>query len=306
MLWSDPKLAELSREFVTVADEAYMLYPEHEWNLARVRDGDAHKFFKRFGESMPPGDWNEQGTKQGVYMIGPDGEYLEGRFAAGGFPDDMRARLQRALARWRQLSADKGYRNRPVPRVESGTPPSVASKPFVLHVYARDLPRSDGVAGQRFDPKAHRDRGFEGYLDWAWNESWLAIDPAAWRPTSGDAQPVDDGAVRELVCAVCVDNVRGQADAWRPEHVREVSLRMRRSEQGRIVYEGMVDLVDEPNERSFRGRIYGEATTRAGVDEIESFDLVIVGERRGQHRFNRREGDLGPAPIGFAVARHRP
>ena len=86
MVWSDARLAELSREFVTVADEVYMLYPEDEWNLARVKDTPQHKFFKRFGESMPLGHWRESGTRQGVYMIGPDGEYLEGRFAASSMP----------------------------------------------------------------------------------------------------------------------------------------------------------------------------------------------------------------------------
>ena len=38
MVWSDEEVQELSREFVTVTDEVYMLYPEDEWNLKRVAD----------------------------------------------------------------------------------------------------------------------------------------------------------------------------------------------------------------------------------------------------------------------------
>src|SRR5688500_19730664 len=53
----------------------------------------------RSGESMPKGQWNERGTKQGVYMIGPNAEYLEGKFAASADPEDIKARMRRALDR---------------------------------------------------------------------------------------------------------------------------------------------------------------------------------------------------------------
>ena len=53
MVWSDPEILELSRDFVTVADEVHFLYPEGREALARVAASQAHRFFKRFGEAMP-------------------------------------------------------------------------------------------------------------------------------------------------------------------------------------------------------------------------------------------------------------
>lgn len=90
-----------------MADEAYMLYPEGAEHLKRVQGTPAHQFFKRYGEAMPDGDWNHGGTKQGLYMIGPDGEYLEGKFAASGVPDDIKKRMERALKRWRGVCRQK-------------------------------------------------------------------------------------------------------------------------------------------------------------------------------------------------------
>ena len=45
MVWSDPEIAKLSREFVTVADEAYKLYPEGAGHLKIVQGTPAHQFF---------------------------------------------------------------------------------------------------------------------------------------------------------------------------------------------------------------------------------------------------------------------
>ncbi len=66
LVWSDPEIKRLSKEFVTVADEVYYLYPENPSQLARAEERDDHLFFKRFGQAMPKGDWNHPGTKQGI------------------------------------------------------------------------------------------------------------------------------------------------------------------------------------------------------------------------------------------------
>ena len=76
MVWSDPEILKLSREFVTVAEEVHFIFPEGEGNLTRIAGDPAHEFFKRYGEGMPRGDWNDPGTKQGIYMIGPDAGHL--------------------------------------------------------------------------------------------------------------------------------------------------------------------------------------------------------------------------------------
>lgn len=295
----------MSREFVTVADEVYLLYPEDPGNLARVADRPEHRFFKKFGEAMPKGDWHHPGTKQGIYMIGPDGEYLEGRFAAGSEPADIRARLERALERWRVLQKEKRYANRPVPRVVSAVPPEFASAAHLLVVHSRDLPRGSGDrSGARFDPARHQDGGFLGYLAWAWNENWVPLASLDGLVAAGkDWQPVPAELVATLARQALVDNVRGQANAWSAAAVRRAELRVKpAASRGRtavFVYDGAFELVD--GARSFRGTFRGEASYDRQQRRFLAFDLVATGDRTGGQQFNRREQDRGPAPLGIAI-----
>lgn len=306
MVWSDKEIAKLSREFVTVADEVYMLYPEDKWNLDRIKDTPAHKFFKRFGESMPAGDWNHPGTKQGLYMIGPEGEYLEGKFAASGLPTDIKARMQRALVRWRALRKQKRYANKPVPAVVTTLPARVDNKEFVLRVHSRDLPRGDEKSGLRFDARRHAKAGWMEFTKWAWNENWQAVD--GWRalvPEKGEPQAVDAKLVRRLASEMLIDNVRGQAGKWPADALKKVELTMQcgPSAKGRmtIMYRGEVDLND--GERRIRAKLYGEGLYDPKKRDLARFELVALGTRKGAHRFNQRSRDPGPAPIGFAITR---
>ncbi|MGK0155661.1 MAG: hypothetical protein ACI9SE_002626 [Neolewinella sp.] len=309
MVWSDPEIAKLSREFVTVADEVYKLYPEDEWNLKRVQDTPAHKFFKRYGEAMPDGDWNRGGTKQGLYMIGPDGEYLEGRFAANGFPEDIKKRMKRALKRWQGLRQRKKYDNLPVPTVVTTLPPRVDGKPFVLRVHSRDLPRGEGdQCGRRFDPEVDLKSGWSDFKQWAWNENWLAVDK--WQvlvPKGKQREVVDSAFVTKLAREMLVDNVRGQAGVWPKTAVKSAKLTMlgvRRAGRTKVTYRGEVELDD--GARSIKLQLLGDAVYDNDQGRFRELRIVALGMRKGAHRFNQRDGDEGPAPIGFAVNLYQP
>ncbi|MFM1871505.1 MAG: hypothetical protein RL398_927 [Planctomycetota bacterium] len=309
MVWSDTEIAALTREFVTVADEVYLLYPEDPGNLARVADRPEHRFFKKFGEAMPKGDWNHPGTKQGIYMIGPDGEYLEGRFAAGSEPEDIRARLRRALERWDELRKAKQYRNAPVPAVTSGAPPEMDGKAHVLRVFSRDLPRgADDRSGARFDAEQHARQGFLGYLAWAWNEQWLALptfDGLATERTEWTDVPAE--LVRQIARTALVDNVRGQAEPWSADGVRIATLQVRRvaRDGGAAVleYQGAFELAERG--RSFRGTLRGSGRYEIRAKQLVALDLLAEGLREGGQPFNRRDQDPGPAPLGIAIGLHR-
>ncbi|MFT4513859.1 MAG: hypothetical protein ACI91B_002565 [Planctomycetota bacterium] len=308
MVWSDPEIAKLSREFVTVADEVYMLYPEDEWNLKRVQGTPVHKFFKRYGEAMPGGDWNRSGTKQGLYMIGPDGEYLEGKFAANGFPDDIKKRMKRALARWDGLRKRKKYDNEPVPKVVTTLPAHVDGKEFVLRVHSRDLPRGEGDKGaRRFDPAVDLKSGWNDFKQWAWNENWLAVDK--WRvlvPMGKQREAVDAAFVTKLAREMLIDNVRGQAGKWPETAIKSAKLTMlgvRTSGGIKIVYRGEIKLDD--GARSMTLKLLGDADYDNNQGRFRELRIVALGMRKGAHPFNQRKGDLGPAPIGFAVNLYR-
>lgn len=285
-----------------------MLYPEDQFNLNRVKDRPDHQFFKRFGESMPKGDWNHPGTKQGIYMMGPDAEYLEGRFAASGDAGDIRARLKRAVERWDSLTKQKGYKNLPIPERKWSPPPGISGS-LILRVNLRDLPRGEGdKSGSRREDLAANTGYWLDFVRWAWNENWIGFEsPDPFVTASRDWQPVAAEVVSRMAREVMVDNVRGQAPTWEPAALKEAKLNMRlmASERSvdRIEYSGNVKL--ESGSRGYSATIYGAGEWDRSKREFRSLDLVATGMRRGASRFNQRERDPGPAPMGVSLSLHR-
>lgn len=306
MVWSHPEIIKLSREFVAVADEAYMLYPENPDHLNRAKDNPAHQFFSRFGEQVPPPEWNLQGTKQGIYIMGPDAEYLEAKFASSNAADIL-ARMKRALERWETLRKEKSYANQPVPHIPYGPPPSlVGNRKFVLQVNLRDLPRGGGDrSGARFENVGHMDEPWFEFSKWAWNQNWISFDDPRAFVTSSEAEvAVASNLIRRIAMEVLVDNVRGQAPTWRTEHVKKASLTMRRfavsGDRWSIEYRGAANM--DAGAQGFSCSVYGQAVWNEKEGKFESFDLVAIGDRRGAWRFNNRERDPGPAPMGVAIS----
>jgi hypothetical protein len=308
LVWSDSEIATLSREFVTVADEAYTLYPEHPEHLKRVQGTPAHEFFKRYGEAMPEGDWNHRGTKQGLYMIGPNGEYLEGKFAASGLPDDILKRMERALERWQKLRHQAGYANTPVPKVVTTLPARVAGKDFVLRVHSRDLPRGEGGQGRRFDPDKDLNANWGDFKKWAWNVNWLAVD--RWRvlvPSSKQVEDVDAAFVTQLAREMLIDNVRGQAKTWSADAVKTAKLTMLgmpNYDVMKVMYRGEVEL--DNGQRSMKLKLLGDAVYDQAKRRFRKLRIVAIGLRAGSQGVSQREDDSQPSPIGFAINLYRP
>lgn len=301
MVWSDPEIKRLSKEFVTVADEVYMLYPEDPGNLNRVKDRPEHRFFKKFGEAMPPGAWNHPGTKQGIYMIGPEAEYLEGRFAASGEASDIRDRLKRALDRWETLRKEKGYANKPIPAKPWSPPPDVEGE-LILRVNLRDLPRGPGDESGKRRHELPATGMWRDFVKWAWNENWFAVPKAsAFVPKGEGEEEVDSAVVRSMAREVLVDNVRGQTQGWRDDEVEVATLRMEKLDSRRIEYNGKVSM--KAGQRSYAATIYGQGVWNGKA--FESLDLVVLGMRQGRGSFNQRENDLGPAPMGITLSLRR-
>jgi len=314
LVWSDPEIARLSREFVTVADEVYMLYPEDQWNLDRVKNNPDHLLFKKFGEQVPKNEWHHPGTKQGTYMMGPNGEYLEAKFASSTAPDIL-ARMRRALdrwetlrKRWETLRKEKGYANEPVPTAKASLPPEVAGKALVFQVSLRDLPRGpSSTSGARFEQVPNGDRAWMDFVKWAWNQNWIGFDePSAWATDS--AEPVPVVPFTRLAREVLVDNVRGQGGPWKPADVKVADLSMRRIavKDGlwSVEYRGRAEM--DAGVPTYRCTLYGQALWDPRTRAFREFELVATGMRSGAWRFNQRENDPGPAPLGIVVTLPRP
>jgi hypothetical protein len=298
---------------VPVAEEVYNIYPESEWALGRLKEDPAHLLFKRFGESLPPSNWNEKGTKQGIYMMGPNGEYLEGLGAASGSADKMVRRLERALERWKKVAAEQGYDNQPVPAGTAVAPPEFEDAALTLRVSMRDLPREVGSQeGRRFSNRDMRRRPWMAFTEWAWNQNWLTLqDATAFVPRReasepGDAaqpQAVDAKVVDMIYRRVLVDNVRGQTPTWEREHVKSATLTMSLLGENdglqTIAYQGEAHM--QSDTQRFEATLYGQGVWNLARGQFESFTLVAMGEREGAGTFNQRAGDPGPAPMGIVL-----
>jgi hypothetical protein len=309
VVWSDQTLQELARQFVPVAEEVHFLYPEDPAGMQRVAGDPMHQLFRRYGESMPPADWRAVGTKQGIYLMGPEGEYLEGLATASGDPADLRRRFERALARWQTLRKERGYANKPVPQAGTVVPAAFDAAPLLLRVSIRDLAGADCDTTPRWRPGAFDDGNWAEFTRWAWNQNWHAVQtPAVLAPKSAAEEVAEPAWFRRFCCEVFVDNVRGQAPAFADEHVRKAELRMRRgaTRQGlvEVAYTGEVELDD--GEHRMALRLHGSGAFAAVDGRCERLLLVALGERRGTYAANQRSAGASPSWLGFAVRMQAP
>jgi hypothetical protein len=253
---------------------------------------------------VPPPHWNTNGTKQGIYCIGPDAEYLGARFASPPAAD-VRAMLAEALRRWDAIKAEKGYTPEPLPKVPTRfCDPNAPG--LMLQVNSRDLPRSDGTTvGKRYKDVPDGGRAWPDFTKWAWNQNWLSFtqeQAEAIVPARGGKQTLPATIVSKLARESLIDNVRGQCPPWREEHIRRATLASEwTGESGGLVtmrLSGDASLGD--GSRSYDCTLYGTAIWDSGKRRFTRFELVAIGTRRGAWIFNQRERDPGPALMGVS------
>jgi hypothetical protein len=307
LVWSDEKVQELTKNFVTVADEVWNIYPEGDYAIQQRKGDPAFEFFKAYGAQVPRDQWHEPGTKQGIYFIGPNGEYLEARFASSNAPDIIE-KATRALERWEKLRAEKGYANKPVPRVETRLPEvELELHKMVLRVNLRDLPRNGGKV-TKFDDGGRVDEMWLAFRKWAFNENWFGLSEVdALVTNQTDWTEVSPALFRRICRAVLVDNVRGQAPTWEESSIESARLNVRRTEVrgGKWVLEYRGNASMRKGGNSFAPRVYGQGVYDPQARKFESLDLVATGMREGAWQFNNRKDDLGPAPMGITLSLYR-
>ena len=120
-------------------------------------------------------------------------------------------------------------------------------------------------------------------------------------PNSNAPEQVDPAVVHMIAREVMVDNVRGQAPEWRPEEVKSASIKMRRLPNGKIEYTGAVSMAS--GSRGYDAKLYGQGAWNGKI--FDFLDIVVIGTRRRAARFNQREADPGPAPMGVTLSLRR-
>lgn len=195
-VWSDPRVIEASRQFVTATDEV--------WRLQRGDDTEC-----RFFQTMVRGEPGlMQGSHQGTYVCAPSGRLLARINSLRA--DDVLRTIEEGWRRWQELgSADRvladASRVRPEHRWEQSCPPDG----LVLTSLNRDLPAiaSQGGADRRWN----RDHV---WFDRAEAREWLGPTMAL-----GEVHSLPRALVERLTRFHLVDNVRGQVGPFATEEL---------------------------------------------------------------------------------------
>lgn len=277
-------------EYVPAADE-----------VGRLQRGDDRecRFFKGFmNKGHYAGRTQPTSTRQGMYAVTPAGDLLASINTRRS--EDMVRMLEKALAAWNKLESEARlgaeYEAEPDARFERFYP----TDGLVLRCTARDL-----------EPAEHLEEG-----DWrrqAWNQdfAWFRkseVETMLPEAKVGATRDMPRELVERLACLHLVDFVRGQTPAFRPSHIKVAELALEVTDvQGdtlQLVLRGRTHLQRFAQEsgvewdQSVQFELLGRATYSA--ERFTRFELLAVGERRGQTRYNARE-DAPASPLGIAL-----
>lgn len=305
VVWSNELIIELSKHFVCVAEEVQGLYPEGP-RREQHRGRPDFEFFHKYGMQAPKEVWNEPGTKQGIYMMGPNSEYLAGMFATSS-AEEVEALLKQAIAKWKTLAKEKGYAQKEIPYVTTGCPfPNIAESAMPIKVNMRDLPRDGARVGERYEDANRSREIWPDFHRWAWNENWIGYskDQAkAFVPSGAAEEPVPQEMLIRLAREVLVDNVRGQAPTWQESQIKQARLTKqlvsRSGDQMTIHYKGLARM--DAGNAAMNLTLAGQGVWDAKAEQFVSFSLAAKGTRSGAWPFNSRDNDRGEAPIGFSL-----
>jgi hypothetical protein len=282
----------LARNFLCVADEV--------WALDHL-DSPGAKFFKEYSTKAAfELRWGPT-TKQGVYAMTPDGDYLSGHVARHDKAATV-AMLKKALQKWNDLIATKGIKPKPIPprpanrTWDAGLAPNAggdagAKAGLILQATVRDLPY-----------KGELHPGPAEYKNW-FNQTWVDFteqETASLLPKGPGKTPVPDALIRKIAKESLIDFVRGQAPGWSDAGVKKAVLTVEPipGKEGTITvrYQGEFELSE--GGRGFDGKLHGKAVFDTRLNRFRSFELVAAGMRRG--RTENFRGDAPPSPLGLA------
>ncbi len=301
VVWSDPRVQKLAKEFVCSTEEVDILFPRNKWLINRLKDDPAvHLFRDVFGKQSPRQNWdpNPQKTKQGVYAMMPDGTYLSGRFV-GTSIDQVIELMTEALDKWKDHVRERNLKPKPVPQTEAlSTWKKKQSDELGLHIelHYRDLPRK-GTKTTKHGKKVGEHH----------NTTWLELTKAEAEtlvPKSAGSswKDVPNNVRDKLFTTGLKDIVYGQSPGWKPQDIRTASLKVRRGKKNSsgTIIELVGDFDIKDNSHQYSGKLLGKMLYSPKEKRITHMEVVAIGDRSGGTRFNFRDGDEDPAPLGVS------
>lgn len=278
----------LAKQFVCVGDEV--------WTLDNTASPGAKLWKDYVRKAAGKVDFGAT-TKQGVYAMTPDGDFLAGHFARHEKADTI-ALLRDALQRWNAIVAEKNLKPKPIPNRGrnrtwgadglAGTAGGDAGNrsALILQVCVRDLPF-----------KGERQPGPAAYKG-AFNQTWVDLTREEMLDLlpKGGKTAVPEALVRKIGREALLDFVRGQTDPWPEAAIKKAVLTVEAAPGG-LRYQG--EFAADEATRGMDLKLFGKASFDAASGRFRSFELAAVGTRRGSSRVNFRFQEP-PSPIGFA------
>ena len=290
------------------------------------------KYFKQVDKKNPivSAQYKQHITKQGVYLMTPEGDYLAARWGGDTVQQtNILATIQEALEKWRTIARKKGLPE-PRPMVNKyvttwGKGKAAAErinhakvgvtdwKPdgLLLMATTRDLPRKDPKSWKPGVYHTDRYSNIDMKIDETRNYSWLAFSKAEAKqlvPTGGGKQKVADPVVRRIA-RFMKDDVRGQCPGFQDQEIRKASMTAEVVEatgstrtirfQGRSITENI--------KRGFDAHLHGRAVYDTKQEKFLAFELVAVGMRKGMAGHNVRAGEpQAPMGVAFLIEGQKP
>jgi hypothetical protein len=288
-VWADDDVQALARNFLCVGDEV--------WSLDNL-DTPGAKLFKEFVKSAAGKVEFGGSTKQGVYAMTADGEFLAGHFARHDKASTLQL-LKDALKRWNEIVAKNNLKPKPVPSkamnrtwgadglARNAGGAAGAKAATILQIVVRDLPF-----------KGERQPGPPGFKG-AFNQTWLDLTAQETQdllPKGGSRTVVPDALFRKLAKDALLDFVRGQTPPWPDAAIKKAVLVVEPAPGG-VRYTG--EFKAEEGGRGFDAKLHGKAVWDSGASRFRSFELLAVGTRSGSTSVNFRFQEP-PSPLGVA------
>lgn len=285
-------------ELVRFANAEFVAVAADDWYQRRRQDAEG-AFWRKVADQGPRKGAGGS-TRQGVYAFTADGQFLMHRHGDQS-PQLIREGLKKALAAFQQLpesrrkpgAANIGDPGKPDPRF-ARTPPAGG---LIATVYTRILDRDkDGFCKGTCETLGG-DQAARDHL-WLTADEVKALAPAAAK--TGDRYPVPAGVVRRIARFHLLDNTRGEPPMWDDADVRsaEMTLTVESADSATLSLrlDGEVRLAkDEAN--GYDPRLLGRLTFDRAKGRFVRFDVVAVGDHRGEGPFTRGARP-GKQPLG--------
>lgn len=310
MVWTDPKLQELSALFVPTADQI-------ERPGRSLEDGTSLE--SRLVQKIKK-QTNDLASYQGVFLATPSGVLLAGSHEDMHDPRKVEKLMRQALEKWahqspaERLMTTEMFAKAVAELNEVQRGARYPRDGLVLSVVCRDLPTGSKPIRNAYNQ------------DYAWFRKVEARSFLPEKPIKGAKQDLPRDLVERLARFHFVDLVRGHTASFPQKAVEQAALtaevldvkdnlvslfykgRARTSEVHDGVHiEGKWNAkgpgIPEPQTRGVDAKLEGHAVYHIKAEKFVSFEMLALSERWGGNAYNGRldARDFGPAPLGIVL-----